>query len=187
MNSKTILTVGLTHSWKTTFAHLLEESFENSFVLEPDKIAAFLKQDFSKLYHCKANSSTDLDNPNLKLSTFLKILEWGVNAWYSPILSNWNNIKQFRNYLINILHWYWFEVWIVFFNFPLEFIRKRIRESDRSTNIFRVSKSFEEVLDKQLSFFEVPVSDEADKFFEIKNEADFDDVLNEVKNWILEK
>lgn len=183
MNKKAIITVGYTHSGKTTFAHKLEECFEESFVVDTDKIALFLKKDFSKLLYSK-NNSFDLDNPNIKLSLMINILDWWINAWFMPILSNWNHIKSFRNFLIDKLRKSWFEVWLVYFNLPIELIKKRIILANKPKDIFFVSKTFEDVLEKQQSYFEKPSPIEVDKFFEIKNEEDYFIVINEVKNWI---
>ena len=176
-----IMTVGKTHSGKTTFARLLEQSLEDSIVMDQDNQAEFINTYYQKL---QPN-----EGPNIfknSLSRF--IVEYAIeNTKLHLIICNSNRNRKSRLKLFKEL--FTKEQFIrilVNFDIPDEDLRIRIKQSHRSTNIFRGPYSnFEEVLIRQQAeSFNVdvvePTIDEAVYLFVIKNNKDVDSVIQKI-------
>ena len=175
------MTVGKTHSGKTTFAKLLEQRLEGSFVMDQDNQAEFLNTHYEKLL--------PKTGPNiLKNSLTRFIVDYAVeNTNLHLIICNSNrSIKSRKKLLDEIFTSEKFIRILVNFNIADEILLNRAKQSERSTNIFRGSYSnFEEVLLKQKkeSLNEdivEPSNDEAEYLFVIKNNKDVDSVIHEI-------
>ncbi|RPJ94131.1 ATP-binding protein [Rummeliibacillus sp. TYF005] len=176
-----IMTVGKTHSGKTTFARLLEQSLENSFVMDQDNQAEFINTYYQKL---QPN-----EGPNIfknSLSRF--IVEYAIeNTKLHLIICNSNRNRISRLKLFDELFTQeQFIRILVNFDIPDEVLLNRVKQSQRSTNIFRGSySSFEEVLIRQQhesSNEDViePTIDEAEYLFVIKDNKDVESVIQKI-------
>ncbi|HFJ9468863.1 ATP-binding protein [Bacillus paranthracis] len=178
-----IITVGKTHSGKTTFAKALEKELPHSFVMDQDNQAEFINTHYEKLQPA--------EGPNTfkhGLSKF--IVDYAKeHTNLHLIISNSNRSKNGRLYLLNELFPQNEYVRIlVHFDIPDDVLYERVARSTRSTNIFRGSySSFKEVLDRQQaeaeSFHEDvvdPVENEADYLFVIRNSKDVNSTIEEI-------
>ena len=153
-------------------------------MVDNDEIAVFLKEKFPVLFFSKENTSTDMEKPNLKFSTFLSIIDWGMNAKKIPILCNGHSTLRLRTFLIKHFRDHGYQVGIIFMNIPISDIENRIKQSTKPTDCFRISKSYQEVLNRQLGLFETPIGIESDVFFEIKSTTEIQEAVLTIEKWI---
>jgi|SRR5699024_2158099 len=181
MKKLAIITVGKTHSGKSTFAIELEKNLDNSFVIDQDNHAEFINTYYKKLQ--------PKSGPNiLKHSISKLIVDYAKeNTGMHIIASNANRNKTGRKYLLE-------EVYpedefvriLVHFDIPDEVLHRRVIDSHRNTNIFRGDYSnFEEVLlrqqsEAQLENFVDPEEGEADYLFLIKDNEEVASVIQEI-------
>ncbi|MFC9414788.1 ATP-binding protein [Bacillus mobilis] len=176
-----IITVGKTHSGKTTFAKALEKELPHSFVMDQDHQAEFINMHYEKLQPA--------EGPNTfkhGLSKF--IVDYAKeHTSLHLIICNSNRSRNDRMYLLNELFPKEEYVRIlVHFDIPDDVLYERVARSTRSTNIFRGSySSFKEVLDRQQaeSLDEDvvdPIENEADYLFVIHNSKDVNSTIEEI-------
>ena len=176
MKRLVIITVGKTHSGKTTFAHALEETLPNSLVIDQDNHAAFIHTYYQKLL--------PKEGPNTLKSTITKgIIDYAkANTDLHLIISNSNRSLKGRKYLLEDL--FPMDDYIrilVHFQISDSILYERVKQSTRDTNIFRSAANFEEVLKRQLAEEVVdPAEDEADFLFVVKDSAEVANVINEI-------
>lgn len=181
MKRLVIITVGKTHSGKTTFAKALEKELPHSFVMDQDNQAEFINTHYEKLQPA--------EGPNTfkhGLSKF--IVDYAKeHTNLHLIISNSNRSKNGRLYLLNELFPQNEYVRIlVHFDIPDDVLYERVARSTRNTNIFRGGyASFKEVLDRQQteSLHEDvvdPIENEADYLFVIRNSKDVNSTIEEI-------
>ncbi|MBT2691698.1 AAA family ATPase [Bacillus sp. ISL-55] len=181
MKRLVVMTVGKTHSGKTTFARALEKELQRSMVIDQDNHAEFINTFYKNLQ--------PLDGPNtLKHAISKLIVNYAIEqADYHLIICNSNRSLIDRSYLFKELFPKddFIQI-IVHFDIPYDVLHSRVTESQRSTNIFRGSYSnFAEVLKKQQTDslkedVRDPVEGEADHLFVIKDNAHGDAVIQEI-------
>ncbi|HDR4898008.1 ATP-binding protein [Bacillus cereus] len=176
-----IITVGKTHSGKTTFAKALEKELPNSFVMDQDNQAEFINAHYEKLQ--------PTEGPNTFKHGLSKFIVHYAKEHTSLhlIISNSNRSKNGRLYLLNELFPQNEYVRIlIHFDTPDDVLYERVARSTRSTNIFRGGySSFKEVLDRQQaeSLHEDvvdPVENEADYLFVIRNNKDVNSTIEKI-------
>lgn len=181
MKRLVVLTVGKTHSGKTTFARALEKELNNACVVDQDNHAAFLNTFYEKLL--------PKHGPNtLKHALSQLIVDYAKeHSDCHFIVCNANRSKKGRAYLLEeVFPRKQFVRILVHFDLADKVLLERVRESNRSTNIFRGSyANFEEVLVRQLNESEQqditdPTKEEADHLFVIKDSGDVDVVMKEI-------
>lgn len=173
MKRLVIITVGKTHSGKTTFAKELEKELPNSFIMDQDNQAEFINTHYEKLQPTEGSNTLKHD-----LSKF--IVDYAKeHSNLHLIICNSNRSKNGRFYLLNELFPQNEYVRIlVHFDIPDDVLYERVYFSKRSTNIFRGNySSFKEVLHRQQaeSLHEDvvdPVENEADYLLVIRNSKD---------------
>ncbi|MDA1904816.1 AAA family ATPase [Bacillus pacificus] len=176
-----IITVGKTHSGKTTFAKALEKELPHSFVMDQDNQAEFINTHYEKLQPAEGANTFKHG-----LSNFIVDYAKGHTNLHL-IISNFNRSKNGRLYLLNELFPQNEYVRIlVHFDIPDDVLYERVARSTRSTNIFRGGySSFKEVLDRQQaeSLDEDvvdPIENEADYLFVIRNSKDVNSTIEEI-------
>ncbi|MBT2682332.1 AAA family ATPase [Bacillus sp. ISL-37] len=176
-----VITVGKTHSGKTTFAQALEKELENSMVIDQDNHAEFINS-YYKLLQPTHGPNT------LKHAISKLIVNYAIEqSNYHLIICNSNRSLKDRSYLFKELFPKddFIQI-IVHFDIPDHVLQARVIESQRSTNIFRGAYSnFAEVLKKQQTDsikpdVMDPVEGEADYLFRIKDNGDTEAVLLEI-------
>ncbi|MEY8749263.1 ATP-binding protein [Alkalicoccobacillus gibsonii] len=172
-----IITVGKTHSGKSTFAKKLEDQLEHSFILDQDHHAEFINTYYKILQ--PTNGPNTLKHAISKL-----IVDYAQNyTSLDFIVCNANRTKDGRAYLLNeLFHKNKYVRILVHFDLDDQILEQRIARSHRKTTIFRGPfTSFEEVLKKQQAeSADYPVREEADYLFVIKTDQEVSDVINNI-------
>lgn len=180
MKRLVIMTVGKTHSGKTTFARDLELALNNAFIMDQDNTAEFLHTYYEKLL--------PNEGPNILKHTISRtIVDHAIrNTDLHLIICNSNRSRKSRTQLLETLFTKdKFVRILVNFNIADDVLQARVIDSQRSTKIFRRSTlSFKQVLDKQNA-----ESLKEDIMDPDENEADyvFNVHVNEEANAIIQK
>lgn len=179
MKRLVIMTVGKTHSGKSTFAKALEKRMLNSIVVDQDNHAEILQTYYPAL--------VPQEGPNtIKYALTQTIVDYAVNETNCHvILCNANRNPKGRTNLLNYYHEKDFASILVNFDIPDQLLEERIRKSQRNTAILRTVSSFEEVLIQQKNEIPkddsvVPSTSEADHFFVIKNANEVEGVISKI-------
>ncbi|MBM7578615.1 AAA family ATPase [Jeotgalibacillus terrae] len=181
MKRLAIITVGKTHSGKTTFARQLEQKLTNSFVMDQDTHAEFLNTYYKKLQPKKG--------PNILKHALTKLIVDYAKEYtgFHFIVSNSNRAKSTRQYLLKeIYHKEAFTRILVHFDLSDDILYERVENSTRDTHIFRGPyKTFKDVLIRQEKESELPdivdpVEGEADYLLMVKEPADVDRVIEKI-------
>lgn len=184
MKRYVILTVGKTHSGKSTFARLLEEKHRDLLVIDQDNHAEFINTHYKRLLPD--------EGPNtLKTAITQSIVDYAVkNTDSHLILCNSNLDRNNRSRVLEYYHSEGFQSILVYFNLSDELLQQRIASSARSTIVFRSASTFTEVLNRQNHQVErqnnlSPSKGEADCLFEIGKPEDvlivIDDIIEMIK------
>ncbi|PGL31401.1 CRISPR-associated protein Cas2 [Bacillus cereus] len=181
MKRLVIITIGKTHSGKTTFARALEKELHNSFIMDQDNQAEFINTYYEKLQ--------PTEGPNtLKHGLSKFIVDYAKeHTNLHLIICNSNRSRNGRMYLLNELFKEEEYVRIlVRFDIPDDILYERVARSKRSTNIFRGNySSFKEVLVRQQAESQHedvvdPVENEADYLFVIRDSKDVKSTIEEI-------
>ncbi|MEH7458352.1 AAA family ATPase [Bacillus sp. JJ1127] len=181
MKRLVIITVGKTHSGKTTFARALEKELNNSFVMDQDNHAEFINTYYKNLQPKRGPNT-------LKHALSKLIVDYAKEHTHlNLIICNSNRSRNGRLYLLEeLFNKDEFVRILVHFDIPDDVLHERVTQSGRSTNIFRGPYSnFEEVLVRQhaeslTEDVTDPVEGEADHLFVIKDNEEVDSVIKEV-------
>ncbi|WP_079480324.1 AAA family ATPase [Halobacillus salinus] len=181
MRRLAILTVGKTHSGKSTFAKQLEKELPNSLVVDQDNHAAFINSHYEKLQP-KTGPNT------LKHAISKLIVDYAKETTDMHMVAcSANRTRAGREYLLETIYpRSEFVRIIVHFDIPDDILKERVLESQRSTGIFRGEfTSFEEVLTRQQSESESkevvdPVVGEADYLFVISQNDELESVIKQI-------
>lgn len=176
-----IITVGKTHSGKTTFAKNLEKRMSNSIVIDQDNHAEFLHVFYPGLLP-KDGQNT------IKHELTQTVVQHAVNKTNGNIiLCNSNRTRNGRLKLLDFYRVSGFTSILVYFDIPIHILKERISKSQRSTMILRTVATFEEVLTRQenedktkVDEISAPGEDEADYLFVIQNEIEAQTVMNQI-------
>lgn len=182
MKRLVIITVGKTHSGKTTFARMLENRLTNSIVMDQDNHAAFINKHYEKIQ--------PKQGPNtLKHAISKLIVDYTVeHTNHHLIICNSNRSIYDRKYLLDELFPKDdFTRILVSFDIPDEILLARIQNSNRDTHIFRKVTNFEEVLarqqaDSKRKDVRNPTQEEADYLFVIKDSEEVMKVVEEIRH-----
>ncbi|MFJ8526771.1 AAA family ATPase [Bacillus sp. NPDC094106] len=181
MKRLVIITVGKTHSGKTTFARALEKELNNSFVMDQDNHAEFINTYYKNLQPKRGPNT-------LKHALSKLIVDYAKeHTDLNFIICNSNRSRNGRLYLLEeLFNKDEFIRILVHFDIPDDVLHERVTQSGRSTNIFRGPYSnFEEVLVRQhaeslTEDVTDPVEGEADHLFVIKDNEEVDSVIKEI-------
>ncbi|NOU94392.1 AAA family ATPase [Paenibacillus sp. LMG 31456] len=181
MKRLVIITVGKTHSGKTTFAKALEQQLHNSLVIDQDNHADFINTYYKTLL--------PRQGPNtIKYAITQTIVDYAINqTQFHLILCNSNRSRKGRLELLSHFENKSFISILVNFDIPDCVLQARVTNSQRNTNVFRSASTFEEVLIRQQADshkIEVlaPTDGEADHLFVIKSADDVQSVIELIVN-----
>ncbi|MGM7701816.1 ATP-binding protein [Pseudalkalibacillus sp. Hm43] len=173
MERYVIITVGKTHSGKSTFARDLERQLKNTVVIDQDVHAEFINTYYDKLLPASGPNT-------FKYAITKTIVDYAVEETNAHlILCNSNRNEKIRLKLLSRFHDLGFKSILVDFDLPDDVLRARIADSTRSTKIFRSASTFQEVLDRQEVERNVkqPKTGEADHLFVINRPEDAEQVI----------
>lgn len=164
-----VITVGKTHSGKTTFARALEKALADSLVLDQDNHAAFINTHYRAMLPQRGTNK-------LKYALTTMLVNYAIrHTGYHLILCNANRNQQGRMKLLEKCRAEGFQSILVYFAIPHRVLKARVAKTKRSTLVFRSASSFEEVLSRQLAEDDKlppPASDEADYYLELNGSND---------------
>lgn len=173
-----IMTVGMTHSGKMTFATELETVMSpDAIVIDQDNHAAFINTHYRKL--------RPSEGPNtLKFSITQTIVAYAVeHSHLHLILSNSNLHEPSRREVLRYFQEKGFKSVLVYFDLPFNMLEERVETTQRSKTIFRNASSFQEVLERQKGMkAEQPGPNEGDYLFVIKDPSDIPAILEQIRD-----
>lgn len=185
MTRLVIMTVGKTHSGKSTFARSLGEQLLNSVVIDQDIHAEFINTFYRSLL--------PMEGPNtLKYAVSQTIVDYAMNETsFHLILCNSNLSRSGRLKLLDYFKGKEFTTILVHLDIPDRILQSRVVNSERSTAIFRNATTFEEVLNRQQTdaYFKdvaAPVEGEADHLYIIRHSDEVQNVIEEIMDAHLE-
>ncbi|MFZ2150981.1 MAG: AAA family ATPase [Candidatus Absconditicoccaceae bacterium] len=174
-----VMTVGKTHSGKTTFGKELAINLKKTCVLDSDVLAEFLKTTYPSLYNVDYNRDSNelTQGYYLKLSLMIDIFKRALKTDVTIISTAANSNKGIRRRARILTHRAGRKLIMVYFNRPEKVLLNRIASSSRSKLCLTHSKDFKDLLlNRQSKVFEIPDSKEADVFFEINDDKSWKDV-----------
>ncbi|WP_433750569.1 ATP-binding protein [Falsibacillus pallidus] len=169
-----IITVGKTHSGKTTFAKALEKKLVNGVVIDQDNHAQFIQTHYQSLVP-KHGANT------LKHAVSRLIVDYAKeHSKCDFIICNSNLNRNDREYLLKeLFDEQNFIRILIHFDLPVEVLKERVSASKRSTNIFRNdSITFKQLLQSQEA--EAPIEGEADYLFAIRDSQEGNRAMEEI-------
>ncbi len=176
-----VMTIGKTHSGKTTFANALKQKLSNSVVIDQEAHVEFLQSYYQDSLPKQGNHT--MKNTMSKLALDYYITCTNTNM----IVCNTHLSRAHRlTILEKIFTKNKFTRILIYFEIPEDVIVARIKESNRSISQFRSDCSnFEEVLALQKEASsnlneEYPQLDEADYIFIINDNCNQDAVIEEI-------
>ena len=176
MNRIVVVTVGKTHSGKTTFARKLESQLQNAVIIDQDNHAAFINAHYKSL--------RSKEGPNtLKYAVTQTIVDYAANQTDSHlILCNSNLAQKGRKDILDYFRRKGFISILVYFDISKDVLQARVAKSQRSKDIFRSASTFEEVLARQQkSEASNPEIGEADHLFVVRrSEQDIPTVIDKI-------
>lgn len=174
-----VITVGMTHSGKTTFAHHLQTRLPNSVVVDQDTHAAFLNTHYRSL--------VPVTGPNhLKFAVSRAIVDHAIDRTTAHLIfCNANRSGAARTRLLDRLARAGFTTVLVDFRIAEDLLRQRVAASERSTDVLRASTSFAEVLARQQRASgdpdtTVPAVGDADHLFRVDRSEAVPDVIQAI-------
>ena len=168
-----IMTVGKTHSGKTTFGKDLAEKLKKYCLLDFDMLVEFFKITYPWLYNIENfKSSKDAYNAHyLSLKARTLLFKQALKTDLPIIFTNANTLKKLRKEFCDLTHKEGKKIIMIYFNRPENVLLKRIEQSKRSKICLTRSTDFQDLLlNRQSKIFETPSPKEADIFFEINND-----------------
>ena len=181
MSRLVIMTVGKTHSGKSTFAKLLEKKLANSVVIDQDTHAEFLKTNYQRLL---PKSGTN----HIKHALTKTIVEYAIqHTDCHLIISNANLNQQSRMEWLNYYHLQGFVTVLVHIDSPDQELKKRIANTRRNSLRLRTATSYMEVLTRQNKQImngdmKIPTLEEADYLLTIANVEEVEKTIQEIIN-----
>ncbi|SEM51737.1 ATP-binding protein [Paenibacillus sp. OV219] len=179
MTRLVVVTVGVTHSGKSTFARALEHQLPNSVVVDQDNHAEFINSYYMKLRPKDGP-------PQLKYAVTQTIVNYAIHQTnLHLILCNSNRDREGREQLLKHFQNEGFITVLVEFDLPDHILQQRVANSERSKKIFRSASSFEEVLRRQQAdphnvAMNKPTAEEADFMYTIRSTDDVQSVIQQI-------
>ncbi len=179
MNRLLVMTVGKTHSGKSTFGQTLASHLDNACVIDQDNHAALINTYYKALL--------TKHGPNLlKYSVLETIIDYAITQTdLHIILCNAFRSHIGRSKLLDKFRNYKFTTALVYFDIPDEVLAARVTTTQRSTAIFRSASSFGEVLARQQAEsgkgdIVPPSADEADYLFTLGSNKEAQAVVDKI-------
>lgn len=179
VNRLLLMTVGKTHSGKSTFGQLLASRLGNACVIDQDNHAAFVNAHYRSLL--------PKQGPNeLKYSVSATIIDYAIKRTdVHVILCNAYHSRSGRRKLLEKFQAHGFTTVLVHFDIPDEVLEARVAATTRSTAVLRSASSFAEVLARQgaetgRGDIIPPEAGEADFLFRLESSRDVQLIIERI-------
>ncbi|MFA6325144.1 MAG: AAA family ATPase [Candidatus Paceibacterota bacterium] len=180
-NKYVVMCVGFTHSGKTTFTKKLYKKIKNTVLLDNDEIANFINLQYKDLVFSSFNhTKKNYKDPGLKFLLSKQIFEFSLRAGLNLIQASCNLGKDAQSFIKKTTKKYNYKLITVYFNLPEKVLIKRIKNTKKDTRCFRLSLKWNQVLEKQKLYMNLPPDKNTDVYFEIKNNQDSRKVLSKL-------
>jgi len=173
------MTVGKTHSGKTTFAKELEQKLSKSIVIDQDNHAEFINTYYKSLIPAQGTNS-------FKYAITNTIVDYAVQMTdFHVILCNSNRYAKGRSQILDYFHNESFISVLVHFDLPNHVLQKRVSNTQRSKTVFRTASNFTEVVNRQIAESQDgeisdPKEEEADYFFVVRDSNEVHSVVQNI-------
>ena len=173
------MTVGKTHSGKSTFGQLLAGRLGNACVIDQDNHAAFVNAHYRSLL--------PEDRPNLlKYNVTETVIDYAITQTVvHVILCNAYRSRASRLKLLDKFRAHGFTTVLINFDLPDEVLAARVAATTRSTDVLRSASSFAEVLARQRAEsgkgdIIPPEAGEADFVFRLEDNREVPPVIDRI-------
>jgi len=179
VNRVAVITVGKTHSGKTTFAKALERQLANAIVVDQDNHAEILKTYYPALVPKEGANA-------IKYALTQTIVNHAVDQTDCHVIScNANRNRQGRLKLLDFYRSKGFTTILVNFDMADELLETRIDQSGRDTSILRTVSSFHDILKRQQAESidnpgVTPTPGEADYLIHVANEQQVEAAISDI-------
>ena len=179
MNRLLVMTVGKTHSGKSTFGQVLAGRLGNACVIDQDNHAAFINTYYGALL-------PDYGPNRLKYSVTETIINYAITRTHAHIiLCNAYRSRAGRTELLGKFRAHGFTTALVNFDLPDEVLTARVANTTRSTDVLRSASSFAEVLARQgaesgKGDVIPPEASEADFVFRLEDSQEVPSFINQI-------
>lgn len=170
MKRLVIMTIGKTHSVKTTFGSKLEKKLPTSIVIDQDNHASFLHTHYPNL--------VPEHNPfKLKIMLSQFILNYAITETDAN-LSKRGRVSLLEQFFPQAK---WTRIY-VYFDYSTETLQQRIMHTTRSTTIFRdATMTFERLIEEHTEQLEPPTEEEVDYIFCVNETQSVEKVIEEIQ------
>lgn len=179
MNRLLVMTVGKTHSGRSTFGQDLAGRLGNACVIDQDNHAAFVNTYYQALL---PKHGLNL----LKYSLSETVIDYAlIRTDVHVILCNAYRSRAGRSKLLNKFRAHGFTTVLVNFDLPDEVLTARVANTTRSTAVLRSASSFAEVLTRQRAEsgkggVTPPEVGEADFMFRLEHSQEVPSVIDQI-------
>lgn len=173
MKNILIMTIGKTHSGKTTFGEELVKVLPG-VIIQSDPLAEFLKDNFPEGFYTDYEHDGSFKNPSLKYKLFITILKHSFKGKFIPIITNANIHFKLRKEIIKKDHKNGYKVVGVYLNYSENILKQRIEYAKRNKKCLFVSANYKALLKKQAKLLAIPQEKEFDYFFEVRDEKEYE-------------
>lgn len=180
MNRLAVITVGKTHSGKTTFAKTLERRLGNAIAIDQDNHAEILRSYYPALVPKQGANA-------IKYALTQTIVDHAVDhSDCHIILCNANRNRKGRLKLLEFYQSKGFTTILVNFDIAEDVLEARIDQAGRDTSILRTVASFYDVLERQRAESlegpgVTPAPGEADYLFTVANEQQIEAAISAIR------
>lgn len=140
------MTVGKTHSGKTTFAKKLHQKLSSFSLIETDDVVPFLREHVPEILAYEKKRGHVLDATTLRSGISRLMIETALSYGISLIIPNGHITKNVRDQKREIAKKYHAKTIYISFELPKSILEKRIRMSERSAKtpsmFLKVSRNF---------------------------------------------
>lgn len=173
------MTVGMSHTGKTSFWCKLSKNNNKFVCLDTDTFVIFAKQQYENIFK-ESYSKRDFDNPNMKVAYQKFIINFCNENNFFPIISNCNIYKDFRKKRINYLQNLDYKIIQIYFDLPINLIKKRNLTTFKSKDALIKHNNYYESFQEQLKIFEAPDQNEANHFFHITHDDQKSNIIEKI-------
>jgi adenylate kinase family enzyme len=154
MNPKTcLITIGFTHSGKTTLANKLCEHYRELTNIDTDDIRTWAKASVPQILYSEHNTNQAKVPLGSLIFQLMKTLgEFAFKTGLPVLFSNGNLISHNVEWMKEVAQRYDYQIITLYLDTPEETILERLANSNRSSSPLITSNNYHEVYDRQKNY-----------------------------------